>query len=426
MSEAINAPKVKLVPWWLVLIEGILLIIIGIFLLTQPISTWTAIVWVIGLYWFISGIFNIIKIFFDSSMWGWKIFAGIVGIIAGYFLITTPFGGALVFTATVVLMLGLFGIFIGIVNLIQAFKGGGWGTGILGVISIILGILILSNQQAFILSLPWAVGILMVIGGIIAIFNAFRIRSAKKDLEQAAAAVSAKTSAMADSAASGTAAVGAAAAAAAVASKEKAADVADAAGDAVSDAADSAGDAAAATAAAAADAVGSVSDAADDAGDAVRSAGIDLDLDADGDPAADVKGKAAVLVAAVRSLDPADAEKLVQAGIANAGTLLERGASRPGRAQISIETGVAEPVVLKWVNDLDLARVKGVGVKYSDLLENAGVDTVVELAQRNAGNLYAKLVEVNDKLGLVDELPSEAEITKWVEEAKELPRVITY
>ena len=64
MSEAINAPKVKLVPWWLVLIEGILLIIIGIFLLTNPASTFVTIIWVLGIYWLISGIFNIIKIFF--------------------------------------------------------------------------------------------------------------------------------------------------------------------------------------------------------------------------------------------------------------------------------------------------------------------------------------------------------------------------
>ena len=138
MSEAVNPPRVKLVPWWLVLIEGILLIIIGIFLLTQPIATWGTLVWVIGLYWLISGVFNIIKIFFDSSMWGWKIFAGIVGIIAGCFYYQ-PDRGTIGFSATVILVLGLFGIFIGIVNLIQAFKGAGWGTGILGVISIILG-----------------------------------------------------------------------------------------------------------------------------------------------------------------------------------------------------------------------------------------------------------------------------------------------
>lgn len=483
MSEAINPPRVKLVPWWLVLIEGILLIIIGIFLLTRPIATWTSLVWVIGLYWLISGIFNIIKIFFDRSMWGWKLFAGIVGIIAGYFLITTPFGGTIAFTAAVVLLLGLFGIFIGIVNLIQAFKGAGWGTGILGVVSIILGFIILSNQQAFILSLPWAVGILAILGGVIAIFNAFRLRSAKKDFEHAAEVAQTRAAQMADTAAASTKAAAAATAGAVAAGAAAVEDAAEDTADAVADAADDAADAVADTVDDAADAVddaaeavadtaddaadaaaaavvaasAAVSDAAEDAGDAaeevvedvaeavddageaaVRAVGIDIAEEmSEDDLAAMIAEKfpdlseaqqatLSGLVASVRSLDPEDAEKLRQAGIAKAQALLERGASRQGRAEIASETGIDEAIILKWINDLDLARIKGVGVKYSNLLEEAGVDTVVELAQRNPVNLYKKLLEVNEELHLVESLPTEEEVADWVAQAKDLPRVITY
>lgn len=446
MSEAVNAPKVKLVPWWLVLIEGILLIIIGIFLLTNPAATFVTIVWVLGIYWLISGIFNIIKIFFDSSMWGWKIFAGIVGIIAGWFLIQNPIGGSVVVSATTVILLGLFGIFIGIVNLIQAFRGAGWGTGILGVISIILGILLLANRFLFTFSLPWALGILAIIGGIVAIFNAFRIRSAKKDLEKAAGAAQVRAASMADSAAPSAAAAGAATVgavgAAAAATQDKADDAADAVDDAaetVADKADDVADAAddgagAATAAAAVVAAEVVTD--DD--DASRAMTIDLDKEMSEEDmaaaiaarfpnlSADQQASVTELVAAVRSLLPDDAEKLIQAGIQKSETLLERGASRPGRAEISRETNIVEPVVLKWINDLDLARIKGVGVKYSDLLEEAGVDTVVELAQRNPANLYKKLVEVNEEQNLVEAMPSEQEVADWVAQAKELPRVITY
>ena len=262
MSTAVNAPNVKLVPWWLVLIEGILLIIIGIFLLTNPASTFVTIIWVLGLYWLISGIFNIIKIFFDSSMWGWKIFAGIVGIIAGWFLIQNPIAGSVAVSATTVILLGLFGIFIGIVNLIQAFKGAGWGTGILGIVSIILGFLLLANRFLFTFSLPWALGILAIVGGIIAIFNAFRIRSAKKDLQEAAEAAQMRAAKMADTAATRTAAAGAATVAAAAA-------VADAAGDTVDSAADAAGDAVDAAADAVDSAADAVADTADAAADAV-------------------------------------------------------------------------------------------------------------------------------------------------------------
>ena len=161
---------------------------------------------------------------------------------------------------------------------------------------------------------------------------------------------------------------------------------------------------------------------ADKVGTRAAAAGIAFDLGT----AEGRKGAVAALVAAVRSLDPADAEKLIAAGISEAKELLERGASRPGRSAISKETGVLETLVLKWVNDLDLARVDGVGVKYSDLLETAGVDTVVELAQRNPENLYNKLVEVNEAEHLVESMPSEEEVADWVAQAKDLPRMITY
>ena len=89
MTAAVDQP-VKQVPWWLVLIEGILAIVLGAFLLFQPGSTWVIIVQVIAIYWLISGIFKIVSIFFDSSMWGWKLFAGIIGILAGIVLLGEP------------------------------------------------------------------------------------------------------------------------------------------------------------------------------------------------------------------------------------------------------------------------------------------------------------------------------------------------
>jgi len=75
---------------------------------------------------------------------------------------------------------------------------------------------------------------------------------------------------------------------------------------------------------------------------------------------------------------------------------------------------------------VDLYRIKGVAQEYSDLLEEAGVDTVPELAQRKAANLHAKLVEVNDAKKLVRQLPSEKQVEEWVSQAKKLPRVVQY
>jgi predicted flap endonuclease-1-like 5' DNA nuclease len=83
-------------------------------------------------------------------------------------------------------------------------------------------------------------------------------------------------------------------------------------------------------------------------------------------------------------------------------------------------------LILEWVNHADLFRIKGVGEEYADLLEEAGVDTVPELAQRNPANLHAKLGEVNAAKKLVRRLPTAAQVTDWVDQAKALPRVITY
>ncbi len=73
-----------------------------------------------------------------------------------------------------------------------------------------------------------------------------------------------------------------------------------------------------------------------------------------------------------------------------------------------------------------ITDVEGIGSEYSDLLEEAGVDTVPELAQRNASNLHAKMVEVNEARNLVRKMPTENQVADWVNQAKELPRVINY
>jgi predicted flap endonuclease-1-like 5' DNA nuclease len=83
-------------------------------------------------------------------------------------------------------------------------------------------------------------------------------------------------------------------------------------------------------------------------------------------------------------------------------------------------------LILRWVNQADLFRVKGVGEQYADLLEAAGVDTVPELAQRRADNLRKRMIEVNEQKGLVRRTPTESQVAAWIESARGLPRVVTY
>ncbi len=128
----------------------------------------------------------------------------------------------------------------------------------------------------------------------------------------------------------------------------------------------------------------------------------------------------------IEGIGPKYAEKLNGCGISSQEQLLLEGGAPAGRKKIAKESGIGDGLILKWINRADLARVKGVGSEYADLLECAGIDTVPELAQRNAANLHAKLGTVNEEKKLVRSLPTENMVTDWIEQAKGLKRAITY
>ena len=120
------------------------------------------------------------------------------------------------------------------------------------------------------------------------------------------------------------------------------------------------------------------------------------------------------------------AKKLKGTGIASTQALLEKGATPKGRKTIAEKSGISDALILEWVNHADLYRIRGVGSEYSDLLEETGVDTVRELAQRKPENLFQKMNEVNAKKKLVRRLPTQKQVSNWVDQAKKLPGVITY
>jgi predicted flap endonuclease-1-like 5' DNA nuclease len=128
----------------------------------------------------------------------------------------------------------------------------------------------------------------------------------------------------------------------------------------------------------------------------------------------------------IEGIGPVYAQKLREAGIRTSDALLEAGGTRNGRKKLAEAAGIDETLILEWVNHADLYRIKGVAEEYSDLLEEAGVDTVPELAQRNPQNLYEKMQAVNEEKELVRRLPSQRQVVDWVEQAKALPRAIEY
>ncbi len=128
----------------------------------------------------------------------------------------------------------------------------------------------------------------------------------------------------------------------------------------------------------------------------------------------------------VEGIGPKMAETLAAAGITNTDQLLDEGATKPGRGSIAQKTGLSEAQILKWVNMCDLFRVKGIAGQFAELLKASGVDTVKELRTRNAENLAAKMLEVNNQKNLTRQVPSANAINEWISQAKELPPKITY
>ncbi len=128
----------------------------------------------------------------------------------------------------------------------------------------------------------------------------------------------------------------------------------------------------------------------------------------------------------IEGIGPVFADKLSKAGVVTVENLLDKGATRTGRKNIAETSGIDEGKVLDWVNMADLFRIKGIGPQYSELLKAAGVDTVKELRNRNADNLHAKLVEVQAEKKITRAVPALKQVVKFVDQAKNLPPIVTY
>ncbi len=120
------------------------------------------------------------------------------------------------------------------------------------------------------------------------------------------------------------------------------------------------------------------------------------------------------------------AAKLNDAGVHTSEEYLELCATPGGRNSLAEKTGISQSLILKWANHTDLFRVPGIGPQFAELLEASGVDTVKELRHRNAASLAAKLEEVNAEKKLTRRVPSEKEVAKMIEAAKELEPKMSY
>lgn len=128
----------------------------------------------------------------------------------------------------------------------------------------------------------------------------------------------------------------------------------------------------------------------------------------------------------IEGIGPVYAAKLQKAGVRGTNGLLKIGGTRKGRAELAKATGFNAKTILEWVNRADLFRVKGIGTQYSDLLEAAGVDTVMELANRKPEALLEAMTKANVKLNKVNQMPALSNVQAWIKNAKSLKRAVEY
>ncbi|NTU70736.1 MAG: hypothetical protein HGB10_02800 [Coriobacteriia bacterium] len=166
-------------PWWVALLQGLAALGIGIFLVLQPLVTTVVLVTFLGWYWLVSGFFTFGSLFVDRTQWGWRVASGLLSIVAGGYIIGAPYMGAAVVVGTATLILGINGMIIGAVDIAKAFKGGGWGIGILGALSLVIGTVIAFNFTTYMLALPWIWGLFAIVSGVMGILGAFQLKKAQ-------------------------------------------------------------------------------------------------------------------------------------------------------------------------------------------------------------------------------------------------------
>lgn len=160
----------------ILLFGGIVSLVLGILLFTQTAATLALVMLLVGLTWFIQGIVTLLAIFIDKQAWGWKLFGGVIGVAAGLLVLQNPLASTVAVPAVIAILLGVFGLMIGISALIAAFQGEGWGVGIFGAVSMVIGLLLMFNSIVGGQVLVWLTALLLVIQGGIGIYFALTNR----------------------------------------------------------------------------------------------------------------------------------------------------------------------------------------------------------------------------------------------------------
>jgi len=110
---------------------------------------------------------------------------------------------------------------------------------------------------------------------------------------------------------------------------------------------------------------------------------------------------------------------LEKAGFASVENLV--GLDKDGIKDLAGKTKISEKLIDKWAEHADLIRIGGVGPEYAEVLNEIGIDSVKEFAQRNPKNTLDKIMALDkEKPDMFRRPPTLSMIKDWIEEAKRI------
>lgn len=177
--------ELQLFPWWLLLLWGILALLLGVALLMTPGMTTVLLITFMGAYWLVGGIFALASLAVDRTAMGWKIFLSVINIIAGILILIYPLYATMFTLELVVIFIGFWACFVGAAHIFQAFTKKDWGNGVIGIISLIFGLLLLINAFVAAILLPFVAGGFAIVMGLCSIFAAFMAKKCADSVKAA-------------------------------------------------------------------------------------------------------------------------------------------------------------------------------------------------------------------------------------------------
>ena len=128
----------------------------------------------------------------------------------------------------------------------------------------------------------------------------------------------------------------------------------------------------------------------------------------------------------IKGVGPSYGEKLESLNIKTTYDLLKKCTTPQDRRKISKKSKISETIILKWVNMIDLLRIKGIGVEISEFMECLGIDTINKLANSDPEILFQKMKDLNNNKNIIKRTPTLRKVENWISQAKEIPRIVKY